>query len=962
MKATFAWLQRTPGALRLRLILSLAGMLLIALPVLNLRPGSVQAQGSTTRFAVIGDYGCACQGELDTSNLIKSWNPDFIVTVGDNNYNFGEASTIDANIGQYYHDFIYPYPGSYGAGSDVNRFFPALGNHDWGDGYIYPATVQPYLDYFTLPGNERYYDFSWGPVHIFVVDSDNYEPDGNSSTSIQAIWLQSQLAASTAPWKIVFFHNPPYTSGASHGSTIGMQWPFESWGATAVLSGHEHVYERVTQGNFPYFVNGLGAGQKSSFKTPIPGSQVRYYSDYGAMLVTSNDESIKFQFVSRAGVLIDTYTIYSNPSGFSPAPPGNFTVMADCSTQIKLAWSDNSSNEDGFKIERSADGANFTEIATVPANVNTYLDTILSASTTYYYRVRAYNPMGDSDYTSPANAATTALSSDAPSNLTAATASSTRISLAWTDNVCSDDGFKIERSADGASFAEIATVPANVTTYTSIGLTPATLYYFRVRAHTAAGDSDYTNVASAMSGPPAPPAPSDLTAAAVSNSQINLAWVDNSTTEDDFRIYRSTNGVNFYWYYTVAANVTTYSDTGRAAATTYYYRVTALNTGGESVPSNTASATTLGAPAAPSNLTATAVSSTQINLSWTDNSSDEDGFKIYRATDGVNFAFYATVGANVTSRSNTNLTAGTPYYYRVLAYNAGGTSDYSNTASATTFSVPAAPSNLTATAVSSSRIDLSWTDNSSDETGFRIYRSTNGVNFTWYYSAAQNATTYSDTGRAGATTYYYRVTAQNSTGNSDFSNTASATTFGAPAAPSNLTATAVSSTQINLSWTDNSSDEDGFNIYRATDGVDFAFYTKVGKNVTTRSNTNLTPGTTYYYRVLAYNGGGTSNYSNTASATTLSVPAAPSNLTATAVSSKQVNLSWTDNSSDETGFRIYRSTNGVSFSWVATAGANVTTYSNIGRKASTTYYYRVTAQNANGNSDFSNTASATTLP
>ena len=252
-----------------------------------------------------------------------------------------------------------------------------------------------------------------------------------------------------------------------------------------------------------------------------------------------------------------------------------------------------------------------------------------------------------------------------------------------------------------------------------------------------------------------------------------------------------------------------------------------------------------------------------------DNSSDEDGFKIYRSTDNVNFAFYTTVGANVTTRSNTSLASATTYYYRVLAYNAGGTSGYSNVASATTMSVPAAPSNLTATAVSSSRIDLSWTDNSSDESNFRIYRSTDGVNFNWTYTAAANVTTYSDTGRPASTTYYYRVVASNANGNSDYSNTASATTFGPPAAPTGLTATAISSSRIDLSWTDNSSDEDGFKIYRSTDNVNFEFYYTVGANVTTRSNTNLTSSTTYYYRVLAYNSGGSSAYSNVASATTL---------------------------------------------------------------------------------------------
>ena len=124
-----------------------------------------------TRLAVIGDFSSDVQTQptVDVSNLVKSWSPDAVLTTGDNNYPNGAASTIDANIGQYYHDFIYPYTGSYGKGALTNRFYPSLGNHDWGDGYISPATVQPYTDYFSLPGNERYYHLAWGPVEFFMV-------------------------------------------------------------------------------------------------------------------------------------------------------------------------------------------------------------------------------------------------------------------------------------------------------------------------------------------------------------------------------------------------------------------------------------------------------------------------------------------------------------------------------------------------------------------------------------------------------------------------------------------------------------------------------------------------------------------------------------------------------------------------------------------------------------------------
>ncbi len=265
---------------------------------------------SSIRFAVIGDYGESSQPELDVANRVKSWNPDFIITTGDNNYPDGAASTIDANIGQYYHAFIHPYTGSYGAGATVNRFFPSLGNHDW-----HAPNAQPYLDYFTLPGNERYYDYIRGPAHFFVIDSDDSEPDGNDDSSTQAAWLQGKLAASTSPWNIVYMHHSPYSSSSKHGSSSTLQWPFAAWGADAVLSGHDHTYERIFQNGIPYFVNGLG-GRSSiySFGAPIPGSQVRYNGDYGAMLVEANEQQINFRFITRTGALIDSYTLSNNLS------------------------------------------------------------------------------------------------------------------------------------------------------------------------------------------------------------------------------------------------------------------------------------------------------------------------------------------------------------------------------------------------------------------------------------------------------------------------------------------------------------------------------------------------------------------------------------------------------------------------------------------------------------------------
>jgi tartrate-resistant acid phosphatase type 5 len=254
-------------------------------------------------FAVIGDYGEGSQNEADVANLVKSWAPDFVITVGDNNYPSGAAETIDAHIGKYYADFIYPYKGMFGHGASQNIFFPTLGNHDWDTNQ-----AQAYFDYFSLPGNERYFDFVWGPVHFFALDSDSREPDGVAQNSVQAQWLQTALQAATEPWKIVFFHHAPYSSG-THGAVDWMRWPFAQWGANAVLAGHDHTYERLDVDGIPYFVNGVGGGAIYGFNNIDPQSQARFNADYGAMRVTATPQSILFEFITRQGSLIDTFTL-----------------------------------------------------------------------------------------------------------------------------------------------------------------------------------------------------------------------------------------------------------------------------------------------------------------------------------------------------------------------------------------------------------------------------------------------------------------------------------------------------------------------------------------------------------------------------------------------------------------------------------------------------------------------------
>ena len=185
----------------------------------------------------------------------------------------------------------------------------------------------------------------------------------------------------------------------------------------------------------------------------------------------------------------------------------------------------------------------------------------------------------------------------------------------------------------------------------------------------------------------------------------------------------------------------------------------------------------------------------------------------------------------------------------------------------------------------------------------------------------------------------------------------------APAAPTNLAAVAATG-RVNLSWADNSSNETGFRIERSAAGGTYAAIATAAANATSYSDTTVSPATTYTYRVSAANGDVFSAYSNAASATTPSTapvaPAAPTNLAASAVSSTQVSLTWSDRSDNETGFLIERATGGGAFGQIATREAGVTSYPDSTVAANTTYTYRVRAVNGTLFSAYSNTATVTT--
>ncbi|NJM14697.1 MAG: carbohydrate-binding protein [Bacteroidales bacterium] len=261
-----------------------------------------------------------------------------------------------------------------------------------------------------------------------------------------------------------------------------------------------------------------------------------------------------------------------------------------------------------------------------------------------------------------------------------------------------------------------------------------------------------------------PSAPSGLSATATSPSQINLSWTDNSGNEDGFMIERKTSsGGTYAEIATAAANANTYSSTGLAASTQYYYRVRSYNTAGNSAYSDEANATTQSGSAC--NWTFAANEGGTVNIS------------------GTKDVRYGANGNYITKTVTTTIGCNNTAFGSDPVPGVAKTCEVCETGSTPT--VPTAPSGLSATATSSSQINLSWTDNSGNEDGFRIERKTgSGGTYAEIATAAANANTYSSTGLAASTQYYYRVRSYNTAGNSSYSNEANATT---PAGPSEVT-------------------------------------------------------------------------------------------------------------------------------------------------------------------------------
>jgi fibronectin type 3 domain-containing protein len=738
------------------------------------------------------------------------------------------------------------------------------------------------------------------------------------------------------------------------------------------------------------------------------------FSDTGLALSTA------YGYRVRAADAAGNLSSYSNvatatTSGDAQAPtaPESLVAQATSGNTINLAWTASTDNVGvtGYRVERcQGQGCvTFTQIGTsvTPA----FSDPGLGWGVDYSYRVRAVDAAGNLSAYSNNGTTQTPFDTQAPTtptSLTATVISNTQINVAWTastDNV-GVTSYLVERcqGAGCTTFAQIGTTAA--VTFPSTGLTAGTSYAFRVRPTDAAGNlGAYSNVASATTTAPdtaAPSAPGALTAVTASASQINLSW--GVSTDDvgvtSYLIERCQGAGCATFAQVTSQAATTLSDAGLAVGTSYSYRVRATDAAGNlGAYSNVASATTTATVANPAfvqvNYADPQTPQTQVQVpfpaaqtagnlnviavGWNDMTA-----QVASVTDSKGNVYTRAVGPTAGQGMTQSM-----YYAKNIVAAAGG----ANTVTVT-FNVPAAypdvriaeyanidqtnpvdvvngasgNGTLASTSVTTTfpvtmlvAADMVTTTTTGPGAGYitRVITSPDSdILEDWLVKTAKtwNAT-------AGLTSGGWVIQVVAFKGLSGGGDTE------VPSAPGALTASAVSMSQIDLSW-GAATDNVGVTSYlvESCQGVGCTTFAQVGTvGGTAFSSTGLVPGASYSFRVRAADAAGNRGaYSAVATAATptdAQAPTAPASLVATAAGNNQINLSWAAASDNVavTSYLVERCQGAGCTSFAQVGTSTSLAFSNTGLAQGVTYGYRVRATDAAGNlGAYSPTATATT--
>jgi Zn-dependent metalloprotease len=877
---------------------------------------------------------------------------------------------------------------------------------------------------------------------------------GALNESLSDIWgatIEHYAAPEKSPWLLgedINFvirsmsnpneHNQPDTY-------LGSLWdPYQEVHANSGVMNHWYYIlvegkTGVDDNGVAYSVQGIGFDKAARIVYRMETTYLTSNSQYAdariAAIQSAGDlfgnSSVEVQQTRKAWDAVGVYDTTSSPTGL--------TATALSNTSVRLSWVDHATNEAGYSIERSLSfNSGFSEIATIAPNATSYSNFGLPTNAIYYFRVKAYFSNYSSSYS---NVASVALGTPpvVMSNTTISTCSSvfldpsglsdyannqsvtmrinpteankkvkisfSSFSLSAYDYLSIYDGDNISQNFIGAYTGN--TIPPDINALNSSGF--LTFVFYSDSYSTGAGWQ------ANLTCETIPGAPTSLTATTATTTRINLTWQDNSSNETGFvveRKFTSSPGSSFIGIATLPANSTSYPDQGLVTDQTYSYRVRALINTTYSTYSNIADASVGNPPLIMQNGIYQICGSIFLDpggySNYNDNQSyvmrinpSEVGKKIKVSFSSFNLESgydYLTIydGDNVQENLIGSYT-GNGLPPDIIALNSSGgltfvfNSDAYVTglgwqASLSCVTIPNAPGNLIATTASITQINLTWQDNSSNETNMVVERRAGSLSnspFSIIATLAANTTSYSDQGLATDEKYYYRVRAFNGTAYSPYSNTADATVGTPVLLMQSGTFQICGSTFL---------DPGGYGDYIGYQYISMTVNpTQAGKKLKISfSAFNLG----IYDYLTVYDGDAlTSNYIGTYTGTTLppdinalnetggltfifysngyspssgwqamlscvDVPTAPSNLIGSAASGTQVNLSWQDNSTNETALVIERKS-GLSnsqYAIVETVAANTTSYSDSNLPTDQRYFYRIKALNGTVSSAYSNEA------
>ncbi|HEX5176781.1 MAG TPA: Ig-like domain-containing protein, partial [Chthoniobacteraceae bacterium] len=599
-----------------------------------------------TRIWVLGDSGTKDSVAASVRNGYTTFGggryTDVWLMLGDNAYNSGTDTEFQAAVFDMYPSYL-----------RQSVLWSAVGNHETNQLTNPDISTVPYFKIFTFPtsgeaggvasGTEKYYAFDYGRIHFICLDS---MTSSRQPGSPMLTWLQADLESTTQDWIIAFWHHPPYSKG-SHNSDndrelIEMRQNvlplLEAGGVDLVLAGHSHCYERS------YFINGhyglSGTFSSQNLIETGSGREDQNGGVYDKPADLAANQGAVYITAGNGGHV--TSWVGGSTAEFNPNP---HPAMFYSALHVGSLVIDVEGNRLDAKMIRS-NGA-----------VDDYFSIVKSVANTAP-SVTITNPGEGASFMAPASITITADAADS-------------------DGTIAQVDFYSGQTVIGSATVAPYTINWNNVPAGSYALTATATDNLGATVTSAPVHVTVT------AGIPAPPASLE---AASGDSQVVLNW-NASAGATSYSVKRAQTSGGPYGTIATGVSATTFTDVTVSNGTTYFYVVSASNVSGESANSNEANATPTAPPmipAAPSALTATAISPTQINLTWHDNASNEAGFMIERSINGAPFAQIATTGANITTFADNGLSRNKKYNYRLRAFNAGGESAFSNTASAKT--------------------------------------------------------------------------------------------------------------------------------------------------------------------------------------------------------------------------------------------------------------------------------------